>query len=53
MLEEAPKRKTVLNCHISEENKEWLAKLSEKLNRPMGDLVDEILTHTKKEARKK
>ena len=53
MLEETAKRKAILNCHISEGNKEWLAKLSEKLNRPMGDLVDEILSHTRKEARKK
>lgn len=52
MLTEASKRDTILHVHISDENKKWLMVLSDKLNRPMGDLVDEILSHTREDAKK-
>lgn len=52
MFTEASKRESILHCHISEENKKWLIVISEKLNRPMGDLVDEILTHTRQESKR-
>lgn len=52
MLTEASKRDTVLNCHISAENKKWLSDTSDHLNRPMGDIVDEIITHVRDEHKK-
>lgn len=47
------KRTAGLQVDISEPNKKWLLKLKKELGRPMGDVVDEILTRTRTEKIKK
>lgn len=53
MLTEASKREIILHCHISEQNKKWLIIMSDKLNRPMGSLVDDIISQVRKETRER
>jgi hypothetical protein len=52
MLVGASKRDAILHCHISEESKKWLLALSDKLNRGIGDIVDEIVANAKEDAKK-
>ena len=46
-------RDALLHCHVSAESKAWLKKMKEQLNRPMGDIVDEIIAKARSEATKK
>lgn len=45
LLQERKERDTILHCHITEDNKDWLLKMSEKTERFMGDIVDEIISY--------
>lgn len=53
MFKESAKRDTILNCHISSENKEWLVVMSEKLNRPIGDITDECISEIRRQQSEK
>lgn len=43
MLEKNPERKEQLHCHISAESKKWLEATKDKLNAPIGAIVDKLV----------
>lgn len=48
-----PKKTAVLYANVAEENKRFLERMSEKLNRPMNEILDRILEIAREDEEKK
>lgn len=49
-LEARPELNRILHVHISEENRNWLDDMKEKLNRPLNDLVNELIDNVREKS---